>query len=114
MIPANVPIQRPAGARLLAVDPQGQVRDLLRSVFPTLLHPGDIVIANDAATLPASIFGVHERSGESIEVRLAGRESTFPEDVKQFSASSSVKEITARLPSVDPVHRNYVVAIPFS
>lgn len=86
MIPANVPIQRPAGARLLAVDANGQMRDLLRSSFPTLLQPGDIVVANDAATLPASLFGVHKRSGRSIEVRLAARESVSPEDVKQFSA----------------------------
>jgi S-adenosylmethionine:tRNA ribosyltransferase-isomerase len=86
MIAANVPIQRPANARLLLVDSQGQIRDLFRSNFPTLLHPGDIVVANDAATLPASIFGVHERSGRLIEVRLAARDSVYPEDVKQFSA----------------------------
>lgn len=86
MIPANLPIQRPAGARLLVGDANGQMRDRLRSSFPTLLQPGDIVVANDAATLPASLFGVHKRSGRSIEVRLAGRESVSPEDVKQFSA----------------------------
>jgi S-adenosylmethionine:tRNA ribosyltransferase-isomerase len=51
-----------------------------------LLYPGDIVVANDAATLPASIFGVHKRSGRAIEVRLAGRDSVSPADVKQFSA----------------------------
>ena len=86
MIPANVPIQRLASARLLVVDSQRQIRDLLRSGFPTLLRPGDIVVANDAATLPASIFGVHRRSGRSIEVRLTGSESVYPEDMKQFSA----------------------------
>ena len=86
MIPACVPFQRPADARLLVVDSGGQIRDLLRSSIPTLLHPGDIVVANDAATLPASIFGVHKRTGRSIEVRLAGSESVFHEDVRQFSA----------------------------
>ena len=86
MIPARVPIQRPADARLLVVDSGNQIRDLLRSSFPTLLHSGDIVVANDAATLPASIFGVHERTRRSIEVRLAGSESVFHEDVRQFSA----------------------------
>jgi S-adenosylmethionine:tRNA ribosyltransferase-isomerase len=86
MIAANVPIQRPANARLLVVDSQGQIRDLLRSNFPSLLYPGDVVVANDAATLPASIFGVHQRSGQSIEVRLAGKNSVYPEDVQQFSA----------------------------
>lgn len=86
MIPAAVPTQRPADAKLLAVDSHGHIREVLRSSFPTLLHPGDIVVANDAATLPASIFGVHERSGRLIEIRLAGRDSVCPEDVKQFSA----------------------------
>ena len=86
MIPANVPIQRPPDARLLVVDSGGQIRDMLRSSFPTLLRLGDIVVANDAATMPASIFGVHKRTGRSIEVRLAGSESIFHEDVRQFTA----------------------------
>jgi S-adenosylmethionine:tRNA ribosyltransferase-isomerase len=49
-----------------------------------LLHPGDVVIANDAATLPASLFGQHRRTGCRIEVRLAGRDSL--DEVRQFSA----------------------------
>ena len=39
----------------------------------TNLKPGDVVVANDAATLPASLHGVHLSSGAEIEVRLAGR-----------------------------------------
>lgn len=34
-------------------------------------YPGDLVVANDAATLPASLHGTHSASGEPIEVRLA-------------------------------------------
>ena len=88
MIPASLPIQRPAGARLLVVDSQGQISEMLRSSFPALLHPGDIVVANDAATLPASIFGFHLRSGRPIEVRLAVHESAFHEEdqPRQFLA----------------------------
>ena len=86
MIPASVPTQRPPDARLLVVDSGGKIRDMLRASFPTLLRSGDIVVANDAATLPASISGVHQRTGRSIEVRLAGSESVFHEDVRQFSA----------------------------
>jgi S-adenosylmethionine:tRNA ribosyltransferase-isomerase len=37
-----------------------------------VLQPGDLVVANDAATLPASLKGVHTASGQSIEARLAG------------------------------------------
>jgi S-adenosylmethionine:tRNA ribosyltransferase-isomerase len=86
MTAASVPVQRPADARLLEVDSGGRIRDMLRSSFPTLLRSGDIVVANDAATLPASIFGVHKRTGRSIEVRLAGSESVFHKDVRRFSA----------------------------
>ena len=86
MIPASVPIQRPADARLLVVDSGGQIRDMPRSNFPTVLRSGDILVANDAATLPASILGVHKRTGRSIEVRLAGSKSVFHKNVRQFSA----------------------------
>jgi S-adenosylmethionine:tRNA ribosyltransferase-isomerase len=37
-----------------------------------MFRPGDLVVANDAATLPASLRGVHRSTGEPIEARLAG------------------------------------------
>lgn len=86
MIAASLPIQRRPGAKLLVVDVGGAVRHLPRALFPSLLRPGDLVIANDAATLPASLAGHHARSGERIEVRLAGRESLRGDEVKRFSA----------------------------
>lgn len=46
-----------------------------RSNLPELLRPGDLVIANDAATIPASLHGTHQRTGSAIEVRLAVREA---------------------------------------
>ena len=61
MIAATRPTQRPPDARLL-------------------------VVANDAATLPASLQGTHTRTGAPVEVRLAGRPSLKPEDVRRFSA----------------------------
>jgi len=57
-----------------------------RTAFVEFLRPNDLVIANDAATLPASLAGVHEPSGASIEVRLAGRPSLALSDVNRFSA----------------------------
>jgi S-adenosylmethionine:tRNA ribosyltransferase-isomerase len=86
MIAAGIPIQRPADAKLLVVDSQGQITNARRSRFPNLLRSGDVVVANDAATLPASLFGVHAPSGRPIEVRLAGSESVCPDEVKEFSA----------------------------
>ncbi len=44
------------------------------------------MIANDAATLPASLHGRHLPSGDDIEVRLAGRRSLAADDVAQFAA----------------------------
>jgi S-adenosylmethionine:tRNA ribosyltransferase-isomerase len=72
MIAANTPVQRPRDARLLVVDAGGRIAHALRSRFVNFLRPGDLVIANDAATLPASLRGVHVPSGAEIEVRLAG------------------------------------------
>ena len=54
MIPAGVPIQRPANARLLLVDADGTLTHHSRAEFPPLVRKDDIVVANDAATLPAA------------------------------------------------------------
>jgi len=53
MIPAAVAVQRPSDARLMVIDASGQVGHKRRTDFPALVHSGDLVIANDAATLPA-------------------------------------------------------------
>jgi S-adenosylmethionine:tRNA ribosyltransferase-isomerase len=50
------------------------------------LVEGDLIVANDAATLPASLFGFHASSGQAIEVRLAGRKSLSIDDVRVFRA----------------------------
>ena len=84
MIAASLPVQRPSNAKALIVDGQGHIKHQARSEFVNLLRPGDVVVANDAATLPASLSGRHSRTGRRIEVRLAGRDSL--DDVSQFSA----------------------------
>jgi S-adenosylmethionine:tRNA ribosyltransferase-isomerase len=86
MIAADRPIQRPPHARLLAVDAGGAIADVARATLVDLLHRGDLVVANDAATLPASLHGVHEPTGAAIEVRLAGRASLDAEDIRDFTA----------------------------
>jgi S-adenosylmethionine:tRNA ribosyltransferase-isomerase len=86
MLAANRPVQRPPQAKLLVVDARGAITHSPRATFVEILRPGDLVIANDAATLPASLQGVHEPSGSPIEVRLAGRRSLAPDDVHEFSA----------------------------
>ena len=85
MIAASRPVQRPPDARLLVITGDGEIAHAARSALADFLKPGDLVIANDAATLPASLHGVHLQSGAPIEVRLAGRSSLVREDLR-FSA----------------------------
>jgi len=86
MIAADRPVQRPSHAKLLVVDARRRIGHAPRSAFVEFLRPGDLVVANDAATLPASLRGVHAGTGRPVEVRLAGRPSLRPEDVSRFSA----------------------------
>src|SRR5437016_3611448 len=86
MTPADRPIQRPSDARLLVVDASGHLRQAPRREFIDFLQPGDLIVANDAATLPASLFGIHVPTGLPIEVRLAGRHSLERRDIADFSA----------------------------
>jgi S-adenosylmethionine:tRNA ribosyltransferase-isomerase len=74
----------PRSARLFAVDANGGTRHLPRAELATLFRPGDLVVANDAATLPASLRGTHLPSGEPIEIRLAAWESIL--DFTRFIA----------------------------
>lgn len=83
---AHLPMQRPRDARLLMVDAGGCVHDLARSRLIDQLRPGDLLVANDAATMPASLGGVHLRSGKPVELRLAARDSLAPEAIRQFTA----------------------------
>jgi len=86
MLAAQLPVQRPPDARLLVVDAQRNLVHVPRSAFVDFLHANDLVIANDAATLPASLIGIHQPTRKPIEVRLAGRPSLDPMDVNRFSA----------------------------
>jgi S-adenosylmethionine:tRNA ribosyltransferase-isomerase len=64
---------READRRLLHVDPRrGTLTDTRIDSLPELLRPGDLLVVNDAATLPASLHGTAR--GEPIELRLAGEE----------------------------------------
>ncbi len=86
MTPAVDPVQRPADAKLLVVSADGTLANRSRFQFADALHPGDLVVANDAATMPASLTGIHERTGADIEVRLAGRPSPSETDLRRFAA----------------------------
>jgi len=74
----------PRSAKLLIAGGDGVVRHLPRAALASLFSPGDLVVANDAATLPASLKGIHDPSGQSMEIRLAAWTSAG--DPTQFLA----------------------------
>ena len=83
MLPARKPPERRgqdrSDVRLLMLDPSSEKISV--EPFEALLdalEPGDLVVVNDAATLPASIQG-HDAQGRPIEVRLCGRLDAGPE-----------------------------------
>jgi S-adenosylmethionine:tRNA ribosyltransferase-isomerase len=58
-------------ARLLVVDPRTRsISHASISALPALLQAGDVVVVNDAATLPASLFA-EAPDGSRVELRLA-------------------------------------------
>ncbi len=86
MKPAASPRQRPPDARLLVVDAGGGLHHAARAELPAWLDPGDLLVANDAATIPASLSGTHAPTGAAVEVRLAGRRSLAAGDVREVTA----------------------------
>jgi S-adenosylmethionine:tRNA ribosyltransferase-isomerase len=70
MIAATWPRDEPLEARLLFVDsPAGVFRDGHVRDLPERLRAGDLVVVNDAATIPASFSAVTRRG--QVELRLA-------------------------------------------
>ena len=70
MIAASRPRPEPLDERLLAIDPgTGDIRDARIRDLPSFLSKGDVLIVNDAATLPASLRAADGR----FELRLLGR-----------------------------------------
>ncbi len=58
--------------RMLVVDPTSRRLDIAAfATLPARLAPGDLLVVNDAATLPASLLGV-DASGRPLELRLVG------------------------------------------
>ncbi|HEY7922147.1 MAG TPA: S-adenosylmethionine:tRNA ribosyltransferase-isomerase, partial [Vicinamibacteria bacterium] len=71
LAPAAWPAEDAALARLLVVNPaRGVFRDALVSDLESLLRPHDLLVLNDAATLPGSLVGWSARG--PLEARLAG------------------------------------------
>lgn len=78
MRPATAPRDDRGSTRLLLLDPRGHCRrDAEARDLPRWLRPGDLLIVNDAATLPASLRGERAPRGPedppaALELRLTG------------------------------------------
>ena len=73
MRPARTYPEQRDDVRLLVIDPAAPegagLRETRTPALPELLAPGDLLVVNDAATLPASLCGTDE-AGRPVEVRL--------------------------------------------
>ena len=72
MIAARTPVQRRRDARLLVIDDRCTIAYAARADLADFLEAGDLVIANDAATLPASLHGIHSSTGAAVELEIDG------------------------------------------
>lgn len=86
MIAASRPTQRPPDARLLVLDAAGTVRHVPRHRVAQLFGRGDVIVVNDAATVPASLRGHHVGTGAGVELRLAVRTSIDARDPHRWTA----------------------------
>jgi len=86
MKPADVPGHGARRAKLLVIDARGHLAHHAAADLPRYVRLGDLIVANDAATLPASLAAIHVPTGEPVEVRLAGRRSLAPDAVTTFTA----------------------------
>jgi S-adenosylmethionine:tRNA ribosyltransferase-isomerase len=86
LTPARLPVQRPADARLLVVDARGAITTRPRANWADLLLATDLVVANDAATIPARLQATLARTGEALEVRLAGHAPRSASGEPRFDA----------------------------
>jgi len=95
MIAAGVPVQRPSNAKLLVVDGLGNIGHRARSEFVNVLRPGDVVIANDAATCRRA-FRVAWTTGWPIEYVLRGAIHSMRSGYFPLSFSARVTFARAR------------------
>jgi S-adenosylmethionine:tRNA ribosyltransferase-isomerase len=92
--------------RLLHVDPAaGRFADRRAAELPALLGPGDLVVVNDAATLPASLRA--GAPGGPLEVRLiaALEEPSGPAWLAVLLGAGDWRTPTERRPAPPPVQR---------
>ena len=92
MTPARTYPSRRDGVRLLIVDPAaGAIAESVITALPTLLQPGDLLVVNDAATLPASLRG-HDDQGRAVELRLLSAIEAAPGAAREAMTARATLE----------------------
>lgn len=66
---AQRPLESRGASRLLHLPAGGELRDRQFADLPRLLEPGDLLVVNDTAVVPARLFGTKE-SGARVEMLL--------------------------------------------
>src|SRR5436309_776499 len=108
MKPATWPRADPLAERLLVLDPsEPGYRDARVGDLPAYLRAGDLLVVNDAATLPASLPATAP-SGRAMEVRLAGEREDGSWDAVLFG-EGDWRTPTERRPPPDPPARGDVL-----
>jgi S-adenosylmethionine:tRNA ribosyltransferase-isomerase len=106
--PAAWPREDRLDMRLLHVDPaRASFMDRRVLDLPLVLLPGDLLVVNDAATLPASLSG--QARGGPVEVRLAGAGASWREWTAVLFGSGTWRERTEDRPSPPVLARGDVV-----
>ena len=62
------PVEPRDAAKLLLVDPNGNLEDRIFSALPGLLRAGDALVFNDTRVIPARLFGRRVRDGSIVAV----------------------------------------------
>lgn len=105
--PATWPRPEPAADRLLVVDGD-RLEHATFGDLPRLLAPGDLVVVNDAATLPASLHGTAR--GERVELRLAAGDLARGEVTAVLFGAGDFRTRTEDRPPPPPLERGDALA----
>jgi S-adenosylmethionine:tRNA ribosyltransferase-isomerase len=62
------PVSPRDAAKLLVVEPDGELSDRAVSELPTLLHPGDALVFNDTRVIPARLNGIRTRGDSTAQI----------------------------------------------
>jgi len=102
MKPANSSRRHYDQTRLLVLSGLNSLTHSRVGDIESFLAPGDLLLVNRSATLPASFHGNIERTGERVEVRLAAFRGPSPDKLHRWFAFS-FQEGSWREPTEDRV-----------